>query len=90
MCSCARVQDRGDEPARADIRLRHCLLRDGGGSGTIRVAGEARGVGAERFFLAGDFNMKLGMLGKEDEFVDYCGPCCWRSGKSNLESYGEQ
>ena len=30
MYSGARVQELGYEPVRADVRSRHCLLRDGG------------------------------------------------------------
>ena len=32
MYNCARAQDVGYEPVRAEARLRHCILRDGGGS----------------------------------------------------------
>ena len=33
-------------------------------------------MGAEHFFLAGDFNLELEMLKKEEEESN--GPCCWR------------
>ena len=46
----------------------------------------ARGMGAERFFLAGGFNLKVGRRKDEEEFVDFCGPLCWESREADLVS----
>ena len=48
---CARVQDLGGERARADIRLRCCFLRDGGGSGKV---GAACGSGRQTWLRYGN------------------------------------
>ena len=75
MYSCARVQVPGVELVRADVRLRHCLLCCEMVVRQIRsVLQEARVMGAERFVLAGDVNLYLGMLREREEFMDFYGP----------------
>ena len=59
MYSCARVQETGDERVRIDVSLLYCIPRECGGPGEVGAA-EGQRHGAERFFLAGDFNMMLG------------------------------
>ena len=46
-------------------------------------------MGVRRFFLAGDFNLELGML-KEGESMDFYGPFCWVSPKADLASEEEK
>ena len=44
-------------------------------------------MGAERFCQASDFNLELGMLKEEEEFVGFYGPFCFRSREADLISY---
>ena len=57
--------------------------------GQVRsVLGEATGVGANRFFLAGVFNLELGVLREEEACMGFYGPFRWRCRKADLVSYG--
>ena len=49
---------------------------------------EAGDTGAERFFLAGDFDIELWMLNDEEECVDFHGPFGWADRKG-LASCGQ-
>ena len=50
---------------------------------------DPRGMVAERFLLARDFNLELGMPKEVEEFVDFFGPFCEGSRKADLVSSGK-
>ena len=87
---CARVRDPGCEPVRADVRLRYCLPRDRGGSDTVETAGGLEAWEPSVSFLAGDFNLELGMHKEEEGFMDLYGSFCCGNLKADVVSNGKK